>query len=115
MSSSIRPPSASSPGPSGVSELSAPKPAALEAGKAAGKVAESDAQAASAASPAAHWLTRLSAGEVTKQQAIDGLVEQALAAQGTARLSAAQRAELSEVLRESLLGDPVLGRLLAGE
>jgi hypothetical protein len=83
----------------------------VEAGKASARVAD-PAQAQRAETPTGIWLSRLSAGEITKQQAIDGLVEQALSAQGTARLNAAQRAELSEVLRASLLGDPVLGRLL---
>jgi hypothetical protein len=75
-------------------------------------VAEPPAQPERSQSPTGVWLSRLSAGEITKQQAIDGLVEQALSAQGAARLNAAQRSELSEVLRASLLGDPVLGRLL---
>jgi hypothetical protein len=56
----------------------------------------------------------LEVGEVTKTQAVEGLVAQALEAHGGARLSAAQRAELSDVLRSALLEDPVLGELLGG-
>jgi hypothetical protein len=84
----------------------------VDAGKASSRVAETASQSQRAESPTSVWLSRLSAGEITKQQAIDGLVEQALSAQGTARLNAAQRSELSDVLRASLLEDPVLGRLL---
>jgi hypothetical protein len=84
----------------------------VEAGKASAQVQVSAAQGQRAESPTSVWLSRLSAGEITKQQAIDGLVEQALSAQGTTRLSLAQRSELSEVLRATLLGDPVLGQLL---
>jgi hypothetical protein len=62
-------------------------------------------------SPAA-LLSRLEAGEVTREQAIDGLVAQALEVHGGARLPPAQRAELQSVLRAALLDDPVLGRLL---
>lgn len=113
MSSSIRPPGAPPAGPSGLSEIAAAnRPDAVEAGKASARVAEPQVQAQRAETPASVWLSRLSAGEITKQQAVDGLVEQALSAQGAGRLSPAQRAELSEVLRASLLGDPVLGRLL---
>jgi hypothetical protein len=68
--------------------------------------------ASSSASPSAEWLRRLDAGEVTKNQAIEGLVAQAVEAHGGARLSAAQRSELADVLRQTLLGDPVLGALL---
>lgn len=112
MSSSIRPPGTPPPGPSGLSEVQAPRPEAVEASKASTQVAQAAAQAERTQSPTGVWLARLSAGEITKQQAIDGLVEQALSARGAARLDAAQRTELSEVLRASLLGDPVLGRLL---
>ncbi len=112
MSSSIRPPGTPPPGPSGLSEVQAARPEALEAGKASAQVAEAAAQAERSQSPTSVWLSRLSAGEITKQQAIEGLVEQALSARGAARLDATQRTELAEVLRASLLGDPVLGRLL---
>jgi len=60
-------------------------------------------------------LRRLDAGEVTKTQAVEGLVAQALEASGGARLNAAQRSELADVLRQTLLNDPALGALLGGD
>lgn len=113
MSSSIRPPGAPPPGPAGldaVSELQSGKAAAPSAPEAAG----AQPQTASVESPAGAWLRRLSAGEVSKQEAVEGLVAQAVEAQGGARLSAGQRAELADVLRDALLNDPVLGELLGG-
>jgi hypothetical protein len=112
MSSSIRPPIGPPAGPSGLAEVTPERAEPTSAGQASSRVAESASEAQSVEGPTSLWLSRLSAGEITKQQAIDGLVEQALSADGTARLSAAQRSELGEVLRASLLGDPVLGRLL---
>lgn len=112
MSSSIRPPGTPPPGPSGLSEIQAERAAAPEGSHAAARAAEAPAQAERSQSPTSVWLSRLSAGEITKQEAVEGLVEQALSAHGAARLNAAQRGELAEVLRASLLGDPVLGRLL---
>jgi hypothetical protein len=112
MSSSIRPPGTPPPGPSGLSEVQAQRPDALEASKASARVADPPAQAERSQTPTSVWLSRLSTGEITKQQAIEGLVEQTLSAHGAARLDAAQRSELSEVLRASLLEDPVLRRLL---
>jgi hypothetical protein len=112
MSSSIRPPGAPPPGPAGldgISELKPGQPAATTGAQAA-----APAQAGTVESPTGAWLRRLSAGEVSKEQAVEGLVAQALEAQGGARLSPAQRSELAEVLRDALLNDPVLGELLAG-
>jgi hypothetical protein len=57
-------------------------------------------------------IARLEAGEVTREQAIEGLVQEALALHGGGRLPAAQRAELEAVLRSALLDDPTLSRLL---
>jgi hypothetical protein len=57
-------------------------------------------------------LARLEAGEVTRDQAIEGLVREALEQSGAARLPTAQRAELESVLRSALLDDPTLSRLL---
>ena len=111
MSSSIRPPGVPAPGPSELGPVSAEQPAAVEGSRASERLAEAGA-VQRAESPTSLWLSRLSAGEISKQQAIDGLVEQALAAPGCSGLNAAQRGELSEVLRASLLDDPVLGRLL---
>lgn len=112
MSASIRPPGTPPPTPSGLSEIEAQRPDGLEAGRESGRASESSAPAEGSQSPTSVWLSRLSAGEITKQQAIEGLVEQALSARGAARLDPAQRSELSDVLRASLLGDPVLARLL---
>jgi len=57
-------------------------------------------------------LSRLQAGEVTREQAIEGLVAHALEVHGGARLPPAQRAELEGVLRAALVDDPTLARLL---
>jgi hypothetical protein len=57
-------------------------------------------------------LARLQAGELTREQAVDALVTQALELHGGARLPAPQRAELSSVLRAALLHDPALASLL---
>jgi len=57
-------------------------------------------------------LRRLEAGEVTRGQAIDGLVAQAVEQRGGSHLSPSLRAELEGVLRAALMEDPVLGRLL---
>jgi hypothetical protein len=116
MSSSIRPPGTPPPSAAGLG-------AAGEAAGSAGQVQAGGAkiqpgagtatqQAGALGSPSAEWLRRLDAGEISRSQAIDGLVAQALEAQGGVRLSAAQRSELEDVLRQALLGDPVLGALL---
>ncbi len=115
MSTPIRPPGGPfSPGATGAVEGAS----GVEPGQAA-KVAE--AGAASRAAPAAPaavqsstevLLNRLDAGEVTREQAIEQLVAEALEVHGGARLAAAQRSALQEVLRAALLDDPVLGRLL---
>jgi hypothetical protein len=126
VSSSIRPPGGSGPSPSGLDsplgteESGASRAAGGISGSeapqvAAGSQAERGAasQAAAApASPTAQWIRRLEAGEISREQAIDGLVAQALEAQGGARLAPALRSELESVLRAALVGDPVLGRLL---
>jgi hypothetical protein len=57
-------------------------------------------------------LSRLDAGELTREQAIDSLVAQALETHGGARLPPTQRAELESVLRTALLDDPALASLL---
>lgn len=113
MSSSIRPPGAPPVGTTGPSSIGDLKPE--QAGGAQGVRAQDAAQAKPATeTPTSQWLRRLEAGEVTKAQAVEGLVAQAVDAHGGARLSASQRAELADVLREALLGDPVLGELLGG-
>ena len=57
-------------------------------------------------------IARLQAGELTREQAVDALVAQALELHGGSRLPAPQRAELSSLLRDALLHDPALARLL---
>jgi hypothetical protein len=110
MSASIRPPGAKPPGiagPDGLGDAAGGAPSAEHVAKAP--------QAGSAAAPegaSAEWLQRLHAGEISKTQAVEGLVAHALDTQGAAGLSPARRAELAEVLRQSLLHDPVLGGLL---
>ena len=116
MSSSIRPPGTPPPGAAGLGragdvaesagQVQAGTGAKVQAGAAAGP------QEAALSSPSAEWLRRLDAGEISRNQAVEGLVAQALEAQGGARLSPAQREELADVLRQTLLADPVLGGLL---
>lgn len=113
MSSSIRPPGAPPPGPAGLDGISDLKPGQSSA-TSGPQAAAPQGESTPLESPTGAWLRRLSAGEVSKEQAVEGLVAQALEAQGGARLNAGQRAELSDVLREALLGDPVLGELLGG-
>ena len=117
VTSSIRPPSSSPSGPSGVQETSEAAPAAESShtarSTAAGAAQLSGAnQADQARGPTAAWLQKLEAGEVTREQAVEGLVAQALEAHGGARLSQIHRRELEQVLRTALLDDPVLGGLL---
>jgi hypothetical protein len=118
VSPSIRPPG-STPG-AGIGEAS-------DIG-AAGEVHGSEAAATSEAtrsseaarfapvegSATASWIQRLEAREISRAEAIEGLVAQALEAHGGAQLPPAQRVELEGVLRTALLEDPVLGRLLGG-
>jgi hypothetical protein len=118
VSPSIRPPG-SAPG-AGIGEAS-------EVG-AAGEVHGSEAPAATQAArsseaarsttpvegPTASWIRRLEAREISRAEAIEGLVAEALEAHGGAQLPAAQRVELEGLLRSALLEDPVLGRLLGG-
>jgi hypothetical protein len=85
--------------------------------KGVGEAARSSEAARTApveSSATASWIQRLEAREISRAEAIEGLVAQALEAQGGAHLSPAQRSELESVLRSALLEDPVLGRLLGG-
>ena len=118
MSIPIRPPGGPViPGVSGVEGASEIQPGqAVDVGAIAGAGGAGEAQAAEAAGPTADVLARLEAGEITREQAIDSLVAQALeAAHGGARLPAAQRQELGSVLRAALMDDPALGRLLGAD
>ncbi len=117
MSSPIRPPTGPRPSPSGVegaSETRAVDRTQVDGAAPASGAAPtaSPAAAPAASSPTAAWLERLQAGEVTREQAIDGLLAEALRAHGGDALSPSHRAELEGVLRAALLDDPVLGGLL---
>lgn len=115
MSSPIRPPGSTGPGPTGLGSVGEAAPSAgptKSQGTAGAAPSQTSSTGATSQSPTADWLRRLDAGEVTKSQAIEGLVSQAVEASGGARLSPAQRSELADVLRQTLLGDPVLGALL---
>ena len=116
MSIPIRPPGGPViPGVSGVEGPSEIQPgAAVEVDAIAGAERAGQADASQAAGPTAEVLTRLEAGELTREQAIDSLVAQALETHGGSRLPPAQRDELGAILRSALLDDPVLGRLLGG-
>ena len=83
---------------------------ALDRAGAAGGVAPTSSHQVE--SPTASVLARLDAGEITREQAIDSLVADALSAPAVSRLADAQRAELESIVRASLLEDPTLSRLL---
>ncbi len=117
MSSSIKPPTGSPPALSGIGGPSDIK--SLETAE-SGAVRAPATQATAASGvqtegPNATLLRQLQAGEVTREQAIDGLVQHALEAHGGARLPPQQRGELEQVLRAALMDDPVLGRLIGEE
>jgi hypothetical protein len=120
VSTSIRPPTGSTGGIDSTGGVDAAQEVApSDELSGAGEVARSQAAGAAqgtagAQHPSQVWLSRLSAGEITRAQAIDGLVAQALEAHGGAALTSAKRAELEGILRTALLEDPVLGRLLGG-
>ncbi len=102
MSVSIKP-----PGGPGVVGVDGPGEAAPSAAVGVG-----DASPASVQSPSATLVAKLDAGEITREQAIDGMVAEALSALGASKLPAAQRAELEGVLRTALAEDPTLNKLL---
>jgi len=86
---------------------------ALERSGAAGALGAVAAPAAPQVdSPTGALLSRLDAGEITREQAIESLVAEAISAHGVSHLPAAQREELETILRASLLDDPTLARLL---
>lgn len=116
MSASIKPPTGSAPGVSDVQGTADIQPSsATDASAVRGAAAQTTAAAGQTESASAAWLRQLEAGEVTRQQAIDGLVAQALEKHGAARLPASQRQELEHVLRAALLDDPVLSGLLGAD
>jgi hypothetical protein len=106
VSASIKPPGG--PGVVGVEGLGEAAPSAATG------VSESASAAAPASvqSPSATLIAKLDAGEITREQAIDGMVAEALSAVGAGKLPAAQRAELEGVLRAALADDPTLNKLL---
>ncbi|MDB4974351.1 MAG: hypothetical protein JWN48_2692 [Myxococcaceae bacterium] len=116
MSATIRPGGGVTPGATGAEAATEVAPtshtpaSALDRAGAASAVAS--APAAQLESPTAAMLSRLDAGALTREQAIEGLVAQALELHGGARLPAAQRGELEAVLRAALLDDPALASLL---
>jgi hypothetical protein len=114
VSTPVRPSGGSlSPGVTGIdgaTELEPSKPSAVAEAGAAARLGEVQAPAVEGST--AGVIARLQAGELTREQAIDALVAQALELHGGARLPAPQRAELSAVLRDALLHDPALARLL---
>jgi hypothetical protein len=122
VSTSIKPPTGSPGGAAGIEGAGDVADVAdvadVSAGQ-AGRVGAADsasaaASASAAQSPTGTWLHKLASGEVTRAEAVEGLVAQAVEAQGGARLSPAQRSELEGLLRGALLEDPVLSRLLGG-
>jgi hypothetical protein len=121
VSTSIRPPGGSGPGPLEVDgpgtsqaaeKVGTPQGSAAAASTASATQAQAAQASAAQETPTASTLRRLEAGEITREQAIDGLVAQALERHGGANLPPTLRAELAGVLRSALLEDPVLGRLL---
>lgn len=110
MSASIRPPG----GPTGPAAIDGPSEAAPSGAAVVGETAAPGAAVAASElqSPSAAMLSRLDAGEVTREQAIDGMVAEALSALGAGRLPPAQRSELEGVLRAALADDPTLNKLL---
>lgn len=117
MSSSIKPPTGSAPGLSSPSDVRGPSDIKSIESAESGAVRAPATQAgapstAQADGPNAALLRQLEAGQVTRQQAIEGLVQNALEAHGGGRLSPQQRGELEQVLRAALMDDPVLGRLI---
>jgi len=65
--------------------------------------------------PVQGWLLRLERGEVSRAEAVEGIVNHILDSQGGEELSASRRAELAEVLRDTLTEDPILAPLLGGD
>jgi len=115
----IRPPGGPViPGVSGVEGASEIQPGqAVDVGAVAGaeRAGQAAASEAMGPTPTADVLARLEAGELTREQAIESLVAEALEVHGGARLPPAQRNELTSVLRAALMDDPALGRLLGGD
>jgi len=85
-----------------------------QADEAAGSAAPEGAREPAAPTGTAAWLERLDTGQITPEQAVDGIVSEALESHGAGRLDPARRAELESVLRAALLEDPTLSALLSG-
>ncbi|MDB4988704.1 MAG: hypothetical protein JWN04_3882 [Myxococcaceae bacterium] len=114
MSTSIRPGGPVAPGIAGVDAPTDPSATsasgAVDQARATSAVAP--AQVAEVDGSSAALLARLDGGLLTREQAIEGLVAQALETHGGAHLPPAQRAELEAVLRAAMLDDPALASLL---
>jgi hypothetical protein len=123
--SSIKPPGAGSPDAvDGADAADAAE--AVESAEALGAAGETEgasaevagAGGAATAAPDAGtgaWLAKLDAGQISQQEAVDGIVAEALEAHGGDQLEPARRSELESVLREALQDDPVLGGWLNGQ
>jgi hypothetical protein len=85
-----------------------------QAGAAAPTGAVGGAGAAGQADPIAELAAAIARGELSAAQAMDRLVDRALAGV-SAHLDAAQRAELAGVLRASLDGDPAVRDALGSD
>jgi len=115
VSTSIKPPTGSTPGLAGLEgapDIKANPGVQGPSAQGASPQASVTAASPQVGSPSEGWLNRLQAGEVTRDQAIDGLVNQALENHDVSHLPSAQRTALEQVLRATLLDDPVLSRLL---
>lgn len=114
MSTPIRPPGGPLPpgvaGVDGASEVERSRTDSVTGPTQAAAVAPSESVHVEGSTAA--LLARLDAGEVSREQAIDTLVRDALELHGGAHLPPTQRAELESVLRVALLDDPALSRLL---
>jgi hypothetical protein len=114
VSTPIKPPSGPlSPSVAGVdsaSDVAGSEPTAVAAPERSGRV--EGAPASEVQGSTGTVLARFQAGEVTREQAVEALVREALEAHGAGRLPASRRVELEGVLRSALLEDPTLSRLL---
>ncbi len=95
----------------GASSLEGSERSVASQGSAGAEAGRNEAVNASESS-ASRWIQRLESGEITRAEAMEGLVADAVQKHGGARLSPSMRSELEGVLRSALQNDPVLSRLL---
>jgi len=113
--SSIKPPGAGSPDAIDAADAAGAAETLSEAEQSASaKGADAPEGAGATQGGTEAWIARLDAGEVTREQAVDGIVAEALEAHGGSQLDPARRSELEGVLRDALQDDPVLGVWLGG-